>query len=259
MRLDRFLSEQTTGTRKDAVGAIRHGAVTVNGTPVRDPAKHIDPEKDAVCLKGEPVSYQTARYYLMHKPAGVITASRDKKQKTVLDLLKPEDRFPNIAPVGRLDLDTAGLLLLTDDGKLAHRLISPAHHIAKYYMVWLRDPFSEETIPKFREGIYLREGSSEEQCLPAECVRLDERIALLELYEGKYHQVKRMFAAMGNHVDHLLRIGLGGFLLPPDLAKSTYIQIFQKEINILTGDSSIFEFAPKCIDKYSSYWINETE
>lgn len=259
MRLDRFLSEQTTGTRKEAVNAVRHGAVTVNGAAVRDPAKHIDPEKDAVCLRGERICYQTARYYLMHKPAGVITASRDKKQKTVLDLLKPEDRFPDIAPVGRLDLDTAGLLLLTDDGKLAHKLISPAHHIAKYYMVWLRDAFSEEIIPKFREGILLREGSSEEQCLPAECVRLEERLALLELHEGKYHQVKRMFAAMGNHVDHLLRIGLGGLYLPPELAKNTYIQIFQKEINILTSDSSIFETAPKCIVDYSSYWINETE
>jgi len=259
MRLDRFLSEQTAGSRKDAVQAIRHGAVTVNGMPVRDPAKHIEPETDTVCMQGNQISFQANRYYLMHKPAGVITASRDRKQKTVLDLLKPEDRFADIAPVGRLDLDTAGMLLLTDDGQLAHRLIAPKNHVAKYYMVWLRDAFSQDIIPKFREGIVLREGSSEEQCLPAECVQLDRYIALLRLHEGKYHQVKRMFAAVENHVEHLLRVQLGGLFLPPELAKSTYIQIFQKEINILTGDSSIFELAPKCMENYSSYWINETE
>lgn len=259
MRLDRFLSEQTAGSRKDAVQAIRHGAVTVNGVSVRDPAKHITPETDTVCMQGKQVAFQQNRYYLMHKPSGVITASRDPKQKTVLDLINPADRFANIAPVGRLDLDTAGLLLLTDDGQLAHRLISPKSHIAKYYMVWLRDSFAEEIIPKFREGILLREGSSEEACLPAECLRLEERTALLALHEGKYHQVKRMFAAVGNHVEHLLRVQLGGLFLPPDLPKSAYTQIFQKEVNILTDDSSIFEAAPKCIENYSSYWINETE
>ncbi|MBR5370809.1 MAG: rRNA pseudouridine synthase [Oscillospiraceae bacterium] len=259
MRLDRFLSGQTAGSRRDAVQAIRHGAVAVNGIAVRDPAKHIDPETDAVTMQGKEIRYETQRYFLMHKPAGVITASRDSKQKTVLDLLKPEDHFPDIAPVGRLDMDTAGLLLLTDDGKLAHRLISPAHHIPKYYMVWLRDPFAEAVIPQFRAGIFLREGDSEEQCLPAECVKLDDRIALLELREGKYHQVKRMFAAAGNHVEHLLRVQFGGLFLPPDLPKNAYTQIFQKEINILCGDSSIFEIAPKCMYNYSSYWINETE
>ena len=259
MRLDRFLSEQTAGSRKDAVQAIRHGAVTVNGAAVRDPAVHIKPETDTVCLNGKQIGYQAQRYFLMHKPDGVITASRDKQQKTVLDLLKPEDRFAGLAPVGRLDIDTAGLLLLTDDGQLAHRLISPNRHIAKYYMVWLRDAFAPEIIPKFREGILLREGDREEACLPAECVQLDKKIALLELYEGKYHQVKRMFAAAGNHVEHLLRVQLGGLFLPPELPKSAYTQIFQKEVNILTGDSSIFEIAPKCIVNYSSYWINETE
>lgn len=259
MRLDRFLTAQSQLSRREAANAVRSGRVSKNGAVIRDPAVQIEPGSDQITLDGKALTYQQYHYILMHKPVGVITAARDPAQKTVLDLLKDEDRRKGLAPVGRLDLDTAGLLLLTDDGQLAHRLISPKHHIIKYYMVWLKDSFDPACIPQFAAGITLREGAGEEKCLPAECVQLSSHTALLAIKEGKYHQVRRMFAAQGNHVEKLLRVQLGGLTLPPDLPPGAYMHISDKEINIICGDSCIFEARAFCISNYSSYWINETE
>ena len=172
MRLDRFLSGQTALSRRELGELIRHGAVTVNGTVIRKPDAAVQPETDAVTLRGSPVSYSEFHWFLLHKPEGVITAARDPKQKTVLDLLDPADRLPKLAPVGRLDKDTSGLLLITDDGVTAHRMISPKHHVAKYYLARLRDPFREEYVRKFRDGILLREGDREEACQQRNAVQL---------------------------------------------------------------------------------------
>jgi 16S rRNA pseudouridine516 synthase len=205
MRLDRFLSGQTAYSRKELTAMIRSGAVKVGGEVIRKPDTQIDPEQTAVTLRGEQIAYAAHHYYLLHKPAGVITASRDPKQKTVLDLLKPQDRLQGLFPSGRLDIDTEGLLLITDDGALSHQMLSPKHHVAKYYLAQLRDPFKPDYPAAFRNGILLREGDADLQCQPAECAAIDSRLAVLELHEGKYHQVRRMFAAVGNHVEKLLR------------------------------------------------------
>ena len=257
MRLDRFLSGQTALSRKELTALIRSGAVTAGGTVIRKPETQIDPEQTAVTLCGEPVVYAAQHYFLMHKPAGVITASRDPKQKTVLDLLKPQDRLRGLFPSGRLDIDTEGLLLITDDGALSHQMLSPKHHVAKYYLVQLAAPFREEYISLFRSGIPLREGDHEEICQPAECRAVTSHLAVLELHEGKYHQVKRMFAAAGNHVDHLLRVGIGALRLPPDLAPGSYINIFNKDVYSALKNSDISEVCAFCAEFYSSYWINE--
>jgi len=257
MRLDRFLSGQTALSRKELTALIRSGAVTVNGTAVRKPETNMQPETDAVMLRGEPVIYSEFHWFLLHKPAGVITASRDPKQQTVLDLLKPQDRLPKLFASGRLDIDTEGLLLITDDGVTSHKMLSPKHHVPKYYLVQLAEPFREEYIAMFRSGILLREGDSEEQCLPAECVSIGERLAVLELHEGKYHQVKRMFAAAGNHVDHLLRAAIGGLKLPPKLPSGAYISILNKDVNAVFQNSYISEIAAFCAENYSSYWIKD--
>lgn len=257
MRLDRFLSGQTALSRKELTALIRSGAVTVNGTVCRKPDSNVQPADDAVTLRGEPVSYSEFHWFLLHKPAGVITASRDPKQETVLDLLKPQDRLPKLFASGRLDIDTEGLLLITDDGVTSHKMLSPKHHVPKYYLVQLAEPFQLDYIAKFRSGILLREGDSEEQCLPAECVSIGERLAVLELHEGKYHQVKRMFAAVGNHVDHLLRAAVGGLKLPPNLPAGCYISILNKEINSVFQNMSISEIAAFCAENYSSYWIKD--
>ena len=255
MRLDRFLSAQTSLTRSAASEAIRRGAVCVNGTPVRKPDTAVDPQQDAVTLAGKPVQYEQFVYYLLHKPTGVLTAARDKNQPTVLDLIKPEDRRRGIAPSGRLDKDTSGMLLLTDDGQLSHQLISPRHHTAKYYLARLRDPYRPEYAEQFRAGIFLREGGSEEQCLPAECVSVGGQLALLRLREGKYHQVRRMFAAAGNFVIDLLRVQIGALPLPPELSKGAYQKLSTKDISLLCEDSSISSVRAFCMQHYSSYWI----
>ncbi len=258
MRLDRFLSGQTALSRRELTALIRSGAVTVNGASVRKPETPVTPETDRITLKGAQVEYEPFHYILMHKPCGILTAARDAKQQTVMDLLKPEDRLQKLAPVGRLDRDTSGLLLITDDGQLAHQVLSPKHHVTKYYAARLRDPFQKVYISQFYAGIMLREGDREEQALPAECVQLDERTALLAIQEGRYHQVRRMFAAAGNFVEDLLRLQIGGLFLPPDLPAGGTVRIFHKETASLWKKPDISEVKRFFIDNYSSYWIKDT-
>ena len=255
MRLDRFLSGQTAFSRRTLTELIRSGAVTCNGIVIRRPDAAVNPGTDTVTLQGKPVVYSEFHWFLLHKPEGVITAARDPKQKTVLDLLRSEDRLPRLAPVGRLDKDTAGMLLITDDGVTAHQMISPKHHVAKYYLAALRDPFRQNYISAFRSGMLLREGSSEEQCQPAACMQIADRLAVLELHEGKYHQVRRMFAAVGNHVENLLRVQIGQLRLPPDLPKNDYLPIFNKDVESALKNSDISEVCAFCAQDYSSYWI----
>ena len=255
MRLDRFLSGQAALSRKEAAEAIRNGGVTVNGTAIRKPDTQITEGKDRITLSGKPIVYEVNCYFLLHKPEGVITASRDKAQKTVLDLIAPEDRRRGLFPSGRLDKDTAGLLLITDDGQLSHRMLSPAHHVAKYYLAALRDDFEGEYIPAFRSGLMLREGDDNMQCLPADCDAIDTRLAVVELREGKYHQVRRMFSAVGNHVEHLLRVQIGALALPPQLPAGGYLKLFTKDVSLSLKDSSISHVCAFCAQNYSSYWI----
>ena len=257
MRLDRFLSGQTAHSRRELGELIRRGAVTVNGTVIRKPDTLVQPDTDVVMLLGKPVSYSEFHWFLLHKPEGVITAARDPKQKTVLDLLDPADRLPKLAPVGRLDKDTSGMLLITDDGVTAHQMISPKHHVAKYYLARLRDPFRQEYVTAFRDGILLREGDREESCQPAACCAISTDLAVLELHEGKYHQVRRMFAAVGNHVENLLRVQIGMLRLPPDLPENRYLPIFNKDVESALRNSDISTVCAFCAEHYSSYWIKE--
>ncbi|MBR5404878.1 MAG: rRNA pseudouridine synthase [Oscillospiraceae bacterium] len=257
MRLDRFLSGQTALSRREIGEAVRRARVTVNGAAVRSPDLKINPETDRVTLDGKPVCYAEYHYFLLHKPAGVLTAARDRSQKTVMDLLKPEDRLPGLFPCGRLDKDTSGLLLITDDGALSHRLLSPKHHITKYYLAQLRDPYDTAYEALFRSGMALREGSGEEICLPAECQGIGPHLAVVALCEGKYHQVRRMFAAAGNFVEKLLRFQLGALEMPANLAQGAYLTILPKDVETMLKTSSISLAAAFCSVNYSSYWINE--
>lgn len=258
MRLDRFLSEQTALSRKEAQTAVKKGQVTVDGMILKKADAAVFPEKQIITLCGKPIAYAEHHYILMHKPEGVITATEDTKQKTVLDLLSPEDRLPKLAPCGRLDIDTTGLLLITDDGQLAHRMLSPKHHVTKYYLAKLRDPLSADAPAAFEQGILLREGASEEQCLPAQCQEIAPHLAVVALHEGKYHQVKRMFAAIGNHVESLLRFQIGSLLLPPDLPQNRYIVISDKEAERMLINSTFASTCAICEKWYSSYWINNS-
>ena len=214
-RLDKFISSQTTLSRKDAVKAIREKRVTVNGAVASAGDSKIDPSADTVTLDGGRVSYRKYVYYMLNKPAGVVSATEDRAERTVLDLLPPEFKRDGIFPAGRLDKDTTGLLILTDDGDYAHRMLSPKKHVAKTYIASLDRAPDDALVARFAEGITLADGTL---CQPAQARLLDNRRAEVTIHEGKYHQVKRMFAAAGCHVESLERVRIGGLTLDPALA-----------------------------------------
>jgi 16S rRNA pseudouridine516 synthase len=238
MRLDKFLSERTAYTRSQLKEKIRLGAVTVNGVAATQPNLSVS-ETDDVQLSGVPVRAQRTLTVLLHKPAGVVSATEDRREKTVLDLLPPELQGQGLFPVGRLDKDTTGFLLLTNDGALGHRLTAPKQHVPKYYLATLSRPFSDAGVAKFAAGITLSDGTV---CKPAQAavVTEDGLQVLICLHEGKYHQVKRMFAAVDNHVENLHRIGMGGLLLPPDLPEGAWFVLMDKDLYKLLNSGNEF-------------------
>lgn len=207
-RLDKFLVSQNVGSRKEVGLLARRGGVTVNGIPVFDSGAKIDPEKDQVQVAGVPVVYQKFLYIMMNKPADVLSATEDKRSKTVLDLL-PENLYrPGLFPAGRLDKDTTGLLIITDDGDFAHRMLSPKKQVYKLYRAQTQRPVTPEDVEAFARGIQF----GKLQYHPAELVpggEGEENFAYTKIREGKFHQVKRMFEAVGNQVLHLERLKIG--------------------------------------------------
>lgn len=214
-RLDKFLAAQGKGTRKEVGRLIRSGAVAVDGVPVRDPAAKVDPSRQTVAVGGNPILWQEHLYIMMNKPAGVLSATEDRRQKTVLDLLPEDLRRRGLFPAGRLDKDTTGLLLITDDGDLAHRMLSPKKHVYKLYQARLDAPVTPEDVRTFEEGV--RWG--EEVYAPARLWAGEEDpfVAFAQVHEGRFHQVKRMFQARGKTVLSLKRLKIGGLSLDSTL------------------------------------------
>lgn len=210
IRLDRFLSDLIPGSRKDLKTVIRSGRVSVNGKAVSVPDVTVCPETDEVALDGRPLSYMRYRYFAMDKPAGVLTACEDGHQTTVIDLLPPEIRAYGLFPVGRLDKDTSGLLLLTNDGEYAHRVISPKYEIDKTYSAVTEGTPTEKDAAAFASGLTLRDGL---HCLPAELRITGENACEVTVREGKYHQVRRMLASVGKPVTELRRLSIGALVL----------------------------------------------
>lgn len=215
MRLDKFLANENIGSRKVVGTLVRSGAVTVNGQAVRRADEQIDVDRDEICVNGKPVRYNAHIYIMMHKPAGVLTATRDSRAQTVLDLLPPEMRRRGLFPAGRLDRDTTGLLLITDDGDFAHRMLAPKSHVYKRYEAVLDLPVEEADVKRFAAGIQ----SGEDLFAPAtlEISSNDPHTAWVEIREGKFHQVKRMFKACGKTVTALKRLSIGALKLDPAL------------------------------------------
>lgn len=215
MRLDKFLANENIGSRKTVGTLVRSGAVTVNGQAVRKADQQIDAERDAVCVNGKPVRYNAHVYIMMNKPAGVLTATRDSRAQTVLDLLPPALRRRGLFPAGRLDRDTTGLLLITDDGDFAHRMLAPKSHVIKRYEAVLDLPVQPQDVERFAAGIQ----SGEDLFAPAalEISSSDPHTAWVEIREGKFHQVKRMFKACGKTVTALRRLSIGALTLDPAL------------------------------------------
>lgn len=223
-RLDKFLSNAGLGTRKQIKEYIKCGLITVDGVKANDPGMKLDALHNNVFLKGERVAPFSHTYVLLNKPAGCICATEDLKEMTVIDVLLNAGLDPmpkGLFPVGRLDKDTTGLLLLTDDGEFAHELLSPKKHVDKVYRVSVDTPLDEKEVGMFKRGIAL----SDYTCLPAELTILSSYEAEVTICEGKYHQVKRMFKELGHTVISLKRLRMGKYSLPCGLPEGNYIKI----------------------------------
>ena len=230
IRLDKWLADAGVGTRSQVKEYLKKGRIRVNGETVKKPETRISEETDEVSFDGEILSRPGLAWYMFHKPAGCITAARNGRTETVMDYFA-EAPEKGLAPVGRLDKDTEGLLLLTNDGGLAHRLLSPAHHVNKVYYVEVDGQLDQEDRAVFRRGLVLRDGTV---CLPAELTVLDPPSqGLITLEEGKYHQVKRMLAARGKPVTYLKRLSMGPITLDPDLPLGAWRPLNRGELGQL--------------------------
>lgn len=225
MRLDKFLCDCNLGTRSRIKKDIKAGLVTINGEKVLRPEQHVDKDKDRICYKGQPCVYEQFVYYMLHKPAGVVSATEDKREQTVVDLLG-EAKRDDVFPVGRLDKDTEGLLILTNDGVLAHELTSPVKHIEKEYECHLAYSFDSMQKTQLEQGVDIGEKVPTK---PAVVCVLDEKRILLTITEGKFHQVKRMLHAVGNEVVYLKRLRMGSLVLDEELPRGSYRRLTEEE------------------------------
>lgn len=238
-RLDKFLSRELNITRTQAKAVIRSGGVTVNSFPAKTADMKIDPLKDLVSANGTDVSYNKHVYIMMNKPKGVISSSDGHKtgEKTVVDILPPEMKRKNLFPAGRLDKDTTGFVLITDDGEFAHDILSPKNHIPKTYTAVLDKPFNSAVKADFENGMEL----SGEKCMPAilESLSADNKQAKIILRQGMYHQIKRMFKKHSITVLELRRVAMGGLELDKNLAPGEARFIDEKELSLITSADSM--------------------
>lgn len=232
-RLDKVLSNFGFGTRSEIKQFVKDGLVKVDGTLVKDSGMHVSPDKCEIEVNGEILNYRKFIYVMMNKPAGVISATEDNKQKTVLDILPGKFSCFGLFPAGRLDIDTEGLLLLTNDGKLAHELLSPRKHVSKRYYALVEGIVDQNIAKSFKKGVTLDDGYT---TLPAELyiIKEGQRSEIeLVLYEGKFHQVKRMFEAVGRKVLFLKRIKMGELKLDEGLAAGGCRELTEDEVREL--------------------------
>ncbi|MFD2699971.1 pseudouridine synthase [Paenibacillus shunpengii] len=238
LRIDKILSHMGYGTRSEIKKAVKNGYVTVNGQTIKDSGMQVDPDFDVVEIDGEVVKYREFIYLMLHKPPGVISATEDLREETVIDLLDEEYVIFQPFPVGRLDKDTEGLLLLTNDGQLAHNLLSPRKHVPKTYEAKVLGSIGDKEITAFQHGVTLDDGYVTK---PAELMVTSEEqtdtgmISYIQvtIHEGKFHQVKRMFEAVGSKVLYLKRISMGSLMLDPELPMGSYRELTEEELNSL--------------------------
>ena len=236
MRLDKFLANSGIGTRKEVKEILKNKKISVNDAFVKDGKIQIDEEKDVVKYEDKIIHYKPFVYIMMNKPAGVISATEDNHHKTVIDLLNDQYRTYDIFPVGRLDIDTEGLLLLTNDGILSHNLLSPKKHVDKKYYVKIANPLTEEDIKILENGIKLEENFVTKKA-KVEIIcnngENNEYLAYITISEGKFHQVKRMFKAVDNEVLYLKRLKMGNLLLDENLKLGEYRELTAEELDSL--------------------------
>lgn len=231
IRLDKYLADMGLGTRTEVKKDIKKGRISVNGEIIKSPEYKIDTQTDAVLADGKEIAYEELIYYMLNKPQGVVSATEDRRDKTVLDLISEKKR-KDLFLVGRLDKDTEGLLLITNDGELAHNLLAPKKHVDKKYFVRLKAPLSEENRKRLEEGVDIGE---DKLTLPAQVFVLNEERDEAEIIirEGKFHQIKRMFHAVGNEVVFLKRLSMGSLVLDEALLPGEYRLLTPQEIERL--------------------------
>lgn len=228
-RLDKILASQNIASRRDAGAMIRRGVVAVNGEVVKKSDFKADTQEDRISVDGRILNVKEFVYYMMNKPAGILSAARDARARTVVDLLPADMQRRGLFPAGRLDKDTEGLLIITDDGTFAHRMLAPKSHVFKLYEAVLAAPVSDEDIARFENGLELNDMT----CLPAELRVLkpgENPLVLVKIREGKFHQVKRMFLALGNEVLHLKRVQIGTLRLDETLASGAVRELTPTEL-----------------------------
>ncbi|SDN03139.1 pseudouridine synthase [Sediminibacillus halophilus] len=236
MRIDKLLANMGYGSRKEVKDLLKKGNVRCDDKVVKSPQVHVDPGKNIITVFGETVEYKEAVYLMMNKPPGYVSATEDQRDLTVVDLLEPEDAVLNPFPVGRLDKDTEGLLLITNDGKLAHQLLSPKRHVGKTYFAIIEGRVTEEDIEAFQKGVPLDDGYVTQ---PADLKIMSHGETSeieLTITEGKFHQVKRMFESVGKRVTYLKRLSMGSLKLDPDLQTGEYRELTDQELEQLQNE-----------------------
>ena len=231
LRLDKYLADTGFGTRSTVKQMIRKGQVQIDGAVVKSSDVKLDTDKSVITVNGKTVSYEEFEYYMLNKPAGVISASTDEREKTVVDLISDKKRR-DLFPVGRLDRDTVGLLLITNDGALSQKLLAPGKHVDKVYLVRVTGELTEEDVRAFEEGMDI---GDEKLTKPAKMVILGPEEAEVTLTEGRFHQIKRMFEARGHEVVYLKRLSMGSLKLDESLDEGEYSKLTDEELSSLRG------------------------
>ncbi|MCM1507366.1 MAG: 16S rRNA pseudouridine(516) synthase [Ruminococcus flavefaciens] len=256
IRLDKFISERTEYSRSQIKQLVSRKSVTVDGQVIKNSDMKINPDTAKVTVNGNEIRTERYRYILLNKPEGYVCSTSDNDGESVMNLIPENMRTKNMFPAGRLDKDSLGALLITDDGDLAHRILSPKRHISKIYIVKLDRPFKSEYINLFKNGLELGNG---EVCLPADVsmCKTSEKLAFIQLFEGKYHQIKRMFSAVGNHVEVLMRVSLGSLILPETLGFGECMELLHKDVENLFLPLDFNGFCRDFSGIFSSNLINK--
>ncbi|WP_053218847.1 pseudouridine synthase [Virgibacillus senegalensis] len=236
MRIDKLLANMGYGSRKEVKDLLKKGNVRCNDKVIKSPQTHVNPGKSVVTVFGETVEYKEAVYLMMNKPPGYVSATEDQRDLTVVDLLEPEDAVLNPFPVGRLDKDTEGLLLITNDGKLAHQLLSPKKHVGKTYYATIEGRVTEEDKKAFKKGVTLDDGYITQPADLNILMQGDFSEIELTITEGKFHQVKRMFESVGKKVTYLKRLSMGSLELDSELQTGEYRELTEEELNYLQNE-----------------------
>ncbi|WP_243385998.1 pseudouridine synthase [Bacillus kexueae] len=239
MRIDKLLANVGFGSRKEVKKILKAGVVKVDDEVVSDPKTHVNPEEQEVTVHGERIVYKEFIYLMMNKPAGYLSATEDLSQETVIDLLEYEDAIYDPFPVGRLDKDTEGLLIITNDGQLAHQLTSPKKHVPKTYFAHILGEVTEDDVKAFKQGVVLDDGYVTK---PGELSIVEsgpQSIIYLTITEGKFHQVKRMFEAVGKKVTYLKRVKMGPLPLDEELEIGEYRELTDEEVDLLKNAKGV--------------------